>query len=129
AAHALEQRGLPRAVVAQQAHGLAVLHVEVDVLEGPEVLVAALRAAQVDEALLQGALAVLVDAEALGDAPHLDGGRAHSSSAKLDSSRPNTRTARTNRAQAKAPTMARFRRYQSELPSGSTHTRVPAGSR
>src|SRR5688572_26999648 len=87
AAHALEQGRLAGAVVADEPDGLALLDVEVDVAEGPEVLVPALGPTEVDGPLLERALPVLVDAEALGHAS--DGDRRHSSSAKLASSRPN----------------------------------------
>src|SRR5690606_8232068 len=118
----------PGAVVPEQPDRLTGHHVEVDVPQRPEVGVPALGAPEVDEPFLQRGLSIPVDPEALGDPSNLDGGCAHSSSAKFDSSRPKTRTASTKSAAEISPTMTRLRRYQSALPSGRTHTWVPAGS-
>ena len=75
---ALEQRRLARTVVSEQAEGLALRDLEGDVVKGPELL--ELRARTLQERTLEGLVAVLVDAEALGDALHRNRVRHQSSS-------------------------------------------------
>ena len=75
---ALEQRRLARTVVAEQAEGLALRDIKGDVVEGPELLELSARTLQ--ERALEGLVAVLVDAEALGDALHRNRVRHQSSS-------------------------------------------------
>ena len=78
AADALEQRRLARAVAAEDADGLALLHVEGDVVEGPEVL-DVLTLPAVDEPLLERVVLLVVQPEALGDVLDVDGEVAHRS--------------------------------------------------
>ncbi len=71
AGDAAEHRRLARTVVADEPEGRAGLDAEVDVTQRPEVVVAL--AAAGDDALLDGARSVGVDAEPLGEVVHLDG--------------------------------------------------------
>jgi hypothetical protein len=91
AGDALEQRALARAVVAEEGERLALAHLERDVVERLEHDVRV--AAGPDEALLGRLAALLVDLELLGDVGDLDGGDHQISSAKLSSSRLNSRRA------------------------------------
>ena len=84
--HALEQRRLARAVVAEEAEGLALVDVDGHVLERPELLVVGL--AEVDHPLLERVGPGVVELEVLRDVVDLDR-RAHQiSSAKSSSRRP-----------------------------------------
>src|SRR5579875_37302 len=82
---ALEQRGLARAVLPDDAESPSVLDLEAHVLEGKELLVDATLA--LEQGLLQGQVAAVVDAEALGDVAYPDRDRHHSSSANRRESR------------------------------------------
>ena len=111
AADQLEQGALARAVRADEADGRPGLDLERDVLEGPEVLLVQVRAAEVDHPLLERLL--LADDEPLGQVADLDddGAAHHSSCAKLPCSRAKTRcppqTARTPTTRAMTRLMPR----------------------
>src|SRR5690606_30796593 len=120
AGHTLEQGGLARAVVPEQADGLALEDRERHVVEGEELLGPA---PAPDEALLQRPGAVVAQLEALGDPVDLDGDGAHySSSPKSASSRPNSHSAPRSSSSAKSPTMPRRPRYQ---PTPTSSGRAP----
>src|SRR5881397_1818587 len=70
----LEERRLPRAVRPDQAERRALADVDVDVLEGPELLPTN---PEPGHPLLERGRALLVPAELLADAVDLDGGRRH----------------------------------------------------
>ena len=88
AGDALEQGRLARAVAADDAEGLACLNVELQVPKRPEVFVGHM--SRMQEALLQGGVLLLVEAEPLRDVLDVDRSLqlAQSSSAKLPSTRP-----------------------------------------
>src|SRR5690606_12114236 len=78
--HALEQRALARAVVADEAEGLALGHLERHAVERPELLVdGALEAAE--DRRLERRVPLVDETEALGDVDDLDGGLTHRSTA------------------------------------------------
>src|SRR5207244_6960548 len=82
--HALEQRALARAVLADETEGLALLHLEGDVAQGPELLERSPPAPHQRD--LQRLVALVVEPEALRDLLDRDGDVAgHSSSARRGS--------------------------------------------
>ncbi len=97
AGDALQQRRLAGAVVSEQTDGRALLDVEVDVGERPELLER--DAPEVDHPLLQRGVVLVVQAEVLRDPPDLDrGGHVTTAPrAKFASMRPNSHTPRTSR--------------------------------
>ena len=115
---ALEQRGLARAVVPEQAGGLALGDLERHVPQRVEVLVR--HAVEVDDPLLERLELLLVQLEVLGDLDDLDC-RSHVqiSWPKLSSRRPNSQSANQSSNTAPMPTRTRFRRYQRGLPGGT----------
>jgi hypothetical protein len=68
---ALQERGLARPVVAEKAHGRALLDVEVDVAQGPELFER--NASEVNDPFLQRGIVLVIQAEVLGDTANLDG--------------------------------------------------------
>src|SRR3954453_10080429 len=114
AGDALEQGRLARAVVPEDADGLPLLDGEVDVTEGPEVLVR--RAAELEDALLHRIGPVRVEPEVLREI--VDHDRGHMTSAKLPSALSKILMASRNRAVAKTKTTARLRKYHHTDVSG-----------
>ena len=116
AADALEQRRLARAVVADDAHGLALADGEVDVVERGEEFGRA--RARVQQALLQRLVSLVVDLEVLGDVLDLDDGDHYSSDSKLPSRRPKIASAKRKRERRHHEQVARQDRGTIEGPGG-----------
>src|SRR5262249_23668018 len=112
AGDALEQRGLPGTVVAEQPDGRAVRHFEFDPAQRPEVL--ARYPSEVDHAFLQRRVALVGELEPFGDTADRDRRRhraVQSSSAKSPSARPKTQSAKRKSAADATITMPRCQRY------------------
>ncbi len=111
AGHALQQRRLARAVVAEQPHRGAGLDGEADVVESLKRFVR--HPTEVDQALLGRGVLLSIELERFRDVLDLDGGGhdAYSSSVKLPSSRRNTDKLKVKSSELPTITNSRFLRY------------------